>query len=247
MNPSTRARLRVLAAAAAVAMLPAVAVAQDAARILVFGDSLTWGWVPTSPIVPTTRHAPGDRWTTAMSEALGEGHEVVVEGLSGRTTNIDDPNDPKLNGADYLPAALASHEPLDLVIILLGTNDTKSYLDRTPFEIGLGAGELINMVHEAPGWTWTDYPTPRVLLISPPPLGAEIDPGAAADFEGGLEKSRALPEIYAAIAAAAGESFFDAGTVIETDGVDGIHFTAETNRALGEAVAGRVREILAAQ
>lgn len=227
------------------------AAAQEAAqepanrRILVYGDSLTWGWTPASPIVPTVRHPAADRWTTHLAETLGAGYEVLDEGLSGRTTNIADPTDAKLNGADYLPAALASHEPLDLVIILLGTNDTKAYLDRTPLEIGLGAGELINMVHEAPGWTWTDYPTPAVLLVSPPPLGETIDAGAEADFEGGREKSLALPEIYRGISQLAGEHFFDAGAVIETDGVDGIHFTAETNATLGRAVAAEVQRILA--
>lgn len=234
-----------IAAALAFALAaPLAAQEAEPKRILVFGDSLTWGWTPAEPIVPTTRHPMEDRWTTAMSEALGEGYEVAVEGLSGRTTNIDDPNDPKLNGADYLPSAMASHEPLDLVIILLGTNDTKTYLDRTPLEIALGAGELINIVHESPGWDWTDYETPEVLLISPPPLGETIAPGAAEIFEGSREKSEALPEVYLGMAELAGEHFFDAGTAIETDGVDGIHFTAGTNRTLGEAVAGEVEKIL---
>ena len=218
--------------------------ADDERNILVFGDSLTWGWTPMDPITPTVRHPEADRWTTAMSEALGDGYDVEVDGLSGRTTNIDDPNDDKLNGADTLPAALAAHEPLDLVVILLGTNDTKAYLERTPFEIGLGAGELVNIVHESPGWDWTDYPTPAVLLVSPPPLGEKIDPLAADAFAGGLEKSKALPAVYEAIADAAGEHFFDAGSVVSTDGVDGIHFSADTNRALGAAVADEVRRVL---
>ncbi|MEM9223067.1 MAG: SGNH/GDSL hydrolase family protein [Pseudomonadota bacterium] len=218
----------------------------DTKNILVFGDSLTWGWKPVEPIVPTVRHDVDDRWTSALSEALGDGYELVVEGLSGRTTNIEDPNDPKLNGSDYLPAAMASHEPLDLVIIMLGTNDTKTYLKRTPFEIGLGMGELINIVHESPYWDWTDYPSPEILVISPPPLADKIDPLAAGIFEGSKEKTLALPAVYESIATAAGEHFFDASTVIGADGigVDGIHFTADANRALGTAVAEKVKEIL---
>lgn len=221
------------------------AIADDEAkRVFVFGDSLTWGWTPVEPIIPTTRHPDANQWTTVLGESLGKGYELIVDGLSGRTTNIDDPNDPKLNGADYLPAALAAHEPLDLVIILLGTNDTKTYLDRTPFEIGLGAGDLINIVQESPGWDWTDYPSPSVLLISPPPLGETIDPLAAEIFVGAREKSEALPAVYEAIASAADEHFFDAGSVVSTDGVDGIHFTADTNRTLGAAVAEEVKQLL---
>ncbi len=226
-------------------VIPLTAQAQDDnKRILVFGDSLTWGWVPSEPIVPTTRHALEERWTSVMSDALGDEYRVVVDGLSGRTTNIDDPNDPKLNGADYLPSLLAANEPLDLVVILLGTNDTKTYLDRTPFEIGLGAGELINQVQKSPGWDWTDYPPPQVLLISPPPLGEKIDPLAAEIFVGGLEKSQQLPAVYSAIADAAGEHFFDAGSVVSTDGVDGVHFTAATNQTLGQALAKEVIAVL---
>ena len=131
------------------------------------------------------------------------------------------------------------------MIIFLGTNDTKTYLDRTPLEIGLGAGDLINMVHEAPGWNWTEYTTPEVLLISPPPLGETIGAMAAEIFEGSREKSMELPSVYSAVAEMAGENFFDAGTVIQTDGIDGIHFTADANRTLGVAVAAEVERVLA--
>lgn len=235
---------------AALAFLANGAAAQEGAdrrNILVFGDSLTWGWVPKEPIVPTTRHAEADRWPVIMAEALGEGYHVVTEGLSGRTTNIDDPNAPGLlNGADDLDALVMSHEPLDLVVILLGTNDTKSYLDRSPLEIGLGMGELINIVQEGSGLGWYDYEPPQVMVISPPPLGDEIDPGAAEDFADGAEKIAALPPIYSAIADAAGVDFFDAASVVETShvGPDGIHLLAEGNEVLGAAVAREVETAL---
>ncbi len=61
-----------------------------------------------------------------------EGYEIVEEGLGARTTSIDGPVDPPLSGSAYLPAALASHLPLDLVTLMLGTNDTKSYCRRSP-------------------------------------------------------------------------------------------------------------------
>jgi len=100
-------------------------------RILCYGDSLTWGWVPMDNAVPTHRYPFEQRWTGVMAAELGDGYEIVEEALSGRTTAVDDPTDPRLNGASYLPSALASHLPLDLVIILLGSNDTEVYFDRT--------------------------------------------------------------------------------------------------------------------
>ena len=232
------------------AMVSGAAMAEDEQaprNVLVFGDSITWGWVPMDPITPTSRHAQEDRWPEIMGATLGEGYNIVTEGLSGRTTNIDDPTAPGLmNGADYLDSAIVSHEPLDLVVIMLGTNDTKSYLERSPLEIGLGMGELINIVQEGSGLGWYEYEPPLILVISPPPLGEEIDPGAAEAFDGGAEKIAQLPEIYRGIAETAGVHFFDAATVVNRShvGPDGIHILVEGNQALGEAVAGEVETIL---
>ena len=236
--------------AALLTLLPAMALADahsGTRNVLVFGDSLTWGWAPTSPIAPTTRHAPEDRWTAHLATALGDGYDIVVEGLSARTTNMDDPNFPGLmNGADYLDSAITSHDPLDLVIIMLGTNDTKTYLDRSPFEIGLGMGELVNIVQEGPGTGFTEWSVPEILVLSPPPLGPEIDPAAADIFEGGQAKLDQLPRIYGLIAEAAGAHVFDAASVLDVSGVgvDGIHLKAEANATLGNAVADAVRAIM---
>ena len=108
-------------------------------RILCFGDSLTWGWIATPEGAPTTRYPYSERWTGVMAATLGGGYEIIEEGLNARTTSIDDPVDPRLNGSAYLPTALASHLPLDLVIIMLGTNDAKSFYRRSSYEIALGA------------------------------------------------------------------------------------------------------------
>ena len=108
-----------------------------AKRILCFGDSLTWGWVPVADGMPTERYPRKDRWPGALADKLGSDYLVLEEGLSARTTNIDDPTDPRLNGSKYLPASLASHLPLDLVILMLGTNDTKAYFGRTPLDLSL--------------------------------------------------------------------------------------------------------------
>ena len=107
---------------------------------------------------------------------LGEGYEVVDEALNGRTTDLVDPTVPGVTGAGldgsaYLPAAMASHLPLDLVIIMLGTNDLKAMYDRSPFRIALGVGELVDIVQTIDGGVGTDYPDPKVLVLGPPPLG----------------------------------------------------------------------------
>ena len=213
-------------------------------RILCFGDSLTWGWVPSADGAPTDRFAPDVRWTGVLAEALGEGFEVIEEGLSARTTNLDDPSDPRLNGAGYLPACLASHLPLDLVVVMLGTNDTKAYFRRTPTDIGLGASVLIGQILSSGGGVGTSYPAPGVLLVAPPPLGETPHPWFQLIFEGAREKSASLAHVYSSLASFMKVPFFDAGSVIATDGVDGVHFTEQNNRDLGAALADRVRVLL---
>ena len=122
-------------------------------RVMCFGDSLTWGWVAVSEGSPTTRFPYHERWTGVMAAKLGSAYEIIEEGLSARTTSIDDPVDPRLNGSAYLPAAVASHLPLDLVIIMLGTNDTKSYYRRTPYEVAVGMSKLVAQVLTVRRWS----------------------------------------------------------------------------------------------
>ncbi|CAN5164791.1 SGNH/GDSL hydrolase family protein [soil metagenome] len=213
--------------------------------VLCFGDSLTWGWIPTDAGSPTQRYPRDTRWTGVLADTLGEDYSVIEEGLSARTTNVDDPTDPRLNGAAYLPAALASHLPLDLVILMLGTNDTKAYLGRTPFDIATGMSILAVQVLTAAGGIGTTYPAPKLLVVAPPPLGVMPDPWFQLMFEGGHEKSAALADTYRAMTSFFKVPFFDAGSVISTEGSDGIHFSEQNNRDLGAALADQVRQLLA--
>lgn len=213
-------------------------------RILCFGDSLTWGWIPVDEGVPTTRFDPDVRWTGVLANELGDGWTVVEEGLSARTTNIDDPTDPRLNGAAYLPACLASHLPLDLVVIMLGTNDTKAYFHRSVLDIANGMGVLASTVLSAAGGVGTSYPAPQVLIVAPPPLAPMPHPWFRLIFDGAAQKTTDLPAAYEALASFLKVPFFDAGTVVSTDGVDGIHFTAANNHDLGVALSAKVRELL---
>lgn len=214
-----------------------------AKRIMCFGDSLTWGWNPTLAGVPVERYPRFERWTGVMAAELGDEFEIVEEGLSGRTTNVDDPTDARLNGAAYLPSALASHLPLDLVIIMLGTNDAKVYFNRTPFDIAAGALVLIRQVAQSTGGVGTAYPAPRVMLVAPPPLSDMPSPWFAELFKGGREKTVQLAERYRALAEFLNIPFFNAGDVIATEGADGIHFSKENNAILGKALAGKVQSL----
>jgi len=215
-------------------------------RIMCFGDSLTWGWVPVIEGVPTTRYPADVRWTGVLRAELGESFVVIEEGLSARTTMLSDPTDPRLDGSAYLPSALASHLPLDLVILMLGTNDTKAYFHRTPFEITAGMSKLVGQVLGSAGGVGTIYPAPQVLVVAPPPLTPMPHAYFQSLFGGAHEKSAQFGKLYGDLADFMKVHFLDAGTVISTDGVDGIHFTEDNNRDLGKAIAVRVGQILSA-
>ncbi|MEP3299991.1 MAG: SGNH/GDSL hydrolase family protein [Pseudoruegeria sp.] len=213
-------------------------------RIMCFGDSLTWGWVPVIEGVPTTRYPADVRWTGVMQRQLGEDYIVIEEGLSARTTSLNDPTDPRLDGSAYLPSALASHFPLDLVIIMLGTNDTKAYFHRTPFEVAAGISKLVGQVLSSAGGVGTIYPAPQVLIVAPPPLTPMPHAYFQSLFGGAHKKTSAFSKQYADLADFMKVEFFDAGSVISTDGVDGIHFTEENNAVLGKALAQKIRDFL---
>ncbi|MEM5469539.1 MAG: SGNH/GDSL hydrolase family protein [Sulfitobacter sp.] len=216
----------------------------DSKSIMCFGDSLTWGWIPVIEGAPTLRYPYAKRWTGVMSAELGTGYNIIEEGLSARTTSVDDPNDPRLNGSAYLPSALASHLPLDLVIVMLGTNDTKAFFHRTPFEITNGLGKLLGQIGGSAGGIGTTYPAPKALVVAPPPLTEMPHPFLQSMFGGGHEKSAEFAKQYRDLADFMKVDFFNAGDVIRTGGCDGIHFTEENNETLGKALAEKVRKIL---
>ncbi len=208
--------------------------------VLCYGDSLTWGYDAAGQ---GRRHAFEDRWPSVLQAELGGAARVIPEGLNGRTTAFDDHlADCDRNGARTLPTILASHAPLDLIILLLGTNDMKSFICGRAIGARQGMGRLIDIVR---GLT---YPmaaaAPKVLLVSPPAVRETEDINFSAMFGESIAESRKLAPLYAALAAEVNCGFFDAGTVAETTPMDGIHLDAENTRRIGAALAPKVRDML---
>lgn len=207
--------------------------------ILCYGDSLTWGYDPAGP----GRHEWKDRWPSVLQDALGQGARVIAEGLNGRTTVFDDflSGDDR-NGARVLPGVLSSHSPLDLVILLLGTNDMKPFVCGHAVGAQRGMRRLIRIVrgHDYP----LDGAAPDILVVAPPPVRETGDPDFAAVFAGGPAQSRMLASLYADLADEEGCGFFDAGSVAETSPVDGVHLDAASSRALGRGLEPIVRLML---
>ncbi len=204
-------------------------------RILLYGDSNTFGIGPMPRLGEDVVHSRGVRWGDVMASALGPDWEVVIEGLPGRTTVHDDPIEgDDRNGLSVLPAILISNRPIDVRVICLGTNDLKHRFGLRAQDVALG---LARLAREA----LASGTVGRVLLIAPPPPKARGD--FAEMFAGVETRGAGLADHVARFAAEEGADFFDAGSVIAVDEMDGIHWSAEAHRVLGLAVADVVRGI----
>jgi lysophospholipase L1-like esterase len=204
--------------------------------ILAYGDSLTWGHDAEG----MTRHAYEDRWPSVLQKALGHGVRVIPEGLGGRTTAYDDHLAPcERNGAKMLPTVLHSHAPLDLVILMLGTNDLKPVIAGSAHGAVKGMRRLVEIIqHHA--WPF-DFDGPEILIVSPPFVRETANADYAAGFGGAIEQSKMLSTFYRDMADETGCGFFDAASVAVASPVDGVHLDAENTRAIGRGLEPIVR------
>ncbi len=204
--------------------------------ILCFGDSNTWGYNP----VTQDRFPFAERWVGVLTHELSEGYLVIPEGQNGRTTVWDDPVDGgHKNGQWYLIPCLESHKPIDLVIILLGVNDLKKRFSVSAYDVANSAGLLVELVQKSDAGP--NDAAPQILLVAPPPI-ARLS-GYAEMFEGAEPKSRKLAGHYRRVTEEQGCYFMDAGQIIVSSDLDGIHFEASEHAKLGKALASQVRRL----
>lgn len=206
-------------------------------RILCYGDSNTWGYDPVSQ----DRLSADNRWTGVLGRALGNGYAIIEEGLCGRTTVWDDPIEGYKNGQTYLIPCLDTHRPLDLVVLMLGTNDLKQRFSLSAYDIAEGAKALVRIIQgSSAGYHWR---APPVLLLAPPPT-AKLT-AFAEMFEGAGQKSRLFSTHYGRVAQEMGCAYLDTSTVVVSSDLDGIHLEASEHQRLGQALAARIKALLA--
>lgn len=204
-------------------------------QILAFGDSLTWGSDPHT----AGRHPHGDRWPVALGEGLADA-VVFAEGLRGRTTiHARHSACVEMRGDAVLPVLLHSHAPLDLAVIMLGTNDI--YEGHPSYLIRDGLERLVEIIRHHP-WRLPAVAEPQVLLVSPPPMSLCSDPDITPEM---VAQSEALAEVIKPLADGLGCGFFDAAQVARASAADGYHLEAADSRALGLALRVPVAAMLA--
>lgn len=206
--------------------------------ILCYGDSNTYGL--RSDL--TTRYPRDKRWTGILQDILGKDYYIIEEGLGGRTTVWDDPVEDYKNGKKYLLPCLDSHKPLDLIVLMLGTNDLKSRFSVSPFDIGVSMENLLRTIRCSDAGL--DFQPPEVLLICPVPIrsvkNADLDQ-MIPDME---RRSRALSHYYRIAAEKYHAYYMDPGETVEVNDQDGIHYTEKGHRTMAALVADEIKKIL---
>ena len=211
-------------------------------HIVCFGDSNTHGYCvdPRDCADGGIRFNESERWTRRLQAALGEEYLVIEEGLSGRTTCFDDPIHEGLSGLSYIYPCLKSHETVDLLIIMLGTNDTKDRFYASAACIGIGMARLVKKAQACECWGGKK---PSILVVAPPHIGEGMLHSEVAATMGSLcvEKSRELAKYYKAQCDLIGCHFLDAQELgCEFNTVDYMHLTRRGH----ETLAGKLAEIV---
>lgn len=205
-------------------------------QILCYGDSNTWGLIPGT----SDRFTWGVRWTSVLQEKLNsESVRVIEEGLCGRTTIFEDSYRANRNGLDSLPLILESHNPIDFVVLMLGTNDCKSFYKTNAYKIGKGIEQCIDKLLE-------QISADKILLISPIRLGDEVwkeeyDP----EFDQiSVDVAKQLPDEYKRIALKKKVHFMAASDYVSPSEVDQEHLSAESHKIFADAVFEKLKNLI---
>ena len=214
-------------------------------NILVYGDSNSWGYLDDG----TGLRAP-ERWPQVMARTLRSDVCLSEACLPGRTTAIDDTEmGAFVNGRTHLLPTLLSHQPIDLVIIMLGTNDFKARFNRSVGDIAQSLFDLANIVRDAGAGRgpWRDGSRPDVCIIAPPVLGRRADDPTwdrCEEWLNGRDKSLALPTVLRAGCEALRLLFVDANDSVQSSELDPIHWSEESHQRFGQYMAHTLKPIL---
>lgn len=208
-------------------------------RILCFGDSLTWGYDPETHV----RFPEENRWTMVLQNILGDAYTVIEEGQNGRTIATDDPSEGEKNGLKYIGPCLESQRPLDLVIIMLGSNDFKRKFAYSSMDI---AGEMQIFLEKV--ITYNHFRCRdefQILLVSPPHVGESIRTSWLGDcfgYENARKLSLEMSAWYQKLADMYHCRFLDAAEYVTASEIDGCHLDAENQRKFGKVIADYILE-----
>lgn len=205
--------------------------------ILCYGDSITWGYNP----VDGTRFPFEKRWPGIVQKEFGQSVRVIEEALPGRTTNWDSPFLSERNGQKSLPMVLETHAPIDIFILMLGTNDLWKSFNLDASDIAASCMSLIWTVQKSMAGPETGVP--EILLIAPYPLG-RLSQFMKFYFGGRTGVSKQLAREYRKASQAVGCRFMDSTKYVKASDRDGVHLDEAGQRKLALGVRKAVSALL---
>jgi len=210
---------------------------KDSAKtILCYGDSNTRGSVPKLADSPSEKHPRSVRWTGVLQNLIGDDFEIINEGLSGRTLVAFNSEYPERTGITHLKAILLTHRPIDLVIVMLGTNDVKDIYNLSAEQISEHLEQTIKLIQE--------QGVQKTLVVCPAKVIAREDGTVDARFSKAPEKMEKLPLLFKEVAEKYNCNFLNLQEHITSSKIDGFHLEPEMHRKIGELLAKEISKIL---
>ena len=216
--------------------------------ILCFGDSNTWGFMPRHdrpPVKADNRYPWEVRWPGRLEGLLGPGWRTIEAGLNGRTTMFDCYMEEYRNGLKAIDYSLLTAMPVDLVILMLGTNDSKRFFNQPPYLIAHGMQRLIDRVLRGGYGYGPGGEAPQILVVSPIRMTEGVlTSWLSNEFDAAsIARCNQLSDCLERVAAQNGAHFLDAGATVSADDSDGIHMNAEGHAKVAELLCAKIREI----
>jgi lysophospholipase L1-like esterase len=216
-------------------------------NILCYGDSNTWGYVPQADHASSKMRYPRNiRRPGVLQALLAEKYFVIEEGLNSRTTNLEHTLPPDRNGKTYLSPCLYSHAPIDLVILALGGNDTKTYFNRSAEEIKDGLAELVNIIQSSPYGNDMVH-SPQILIttcVIPLHYIEDVqDENGMKFMKGAVKKSQELVGLYALLAKEMACHYLDLSADVIPSKIDGVHYDEAAHKKCAELISKKIIEI----
>lgn len=209
-------------------------------NILCYGDSNTFGYVPATM---GDRYDKSIRWTGILGKLLGEDYNIIEEACNGRTTIYNYPTESWKNGLPYIKPCLHSHKPIDLITVMLGTNDLKKFFGVNKDNIGVGITKTIEEIKDY--FATKKLPLPKIILMAPPVLGDNLENSPLGEeYElSSIEVSKHFSKEYEKIAKEYNCIFLDAGLYTKPSFEDSIHITVDSHKRLADELYKVIKDI----
>ncbi len=209
-------------------------------NILCFGDSNTWGYDPATQ----TRFSNNIRWTGVLQNLLGNNFNIIEEGLNGRTTNINEREEHALgyyrdfrSSMDLVSILIETNSPIDLVVVMLGTNDLKNNFNQSSDDISTNMKLVCEAIIN------NDYFNSKTIILVSPTHINESSPNLLDSFIGTAEKSKFLAKLYKKIADDLDLFFMDASQSVKTNQIDGLHWDAMQHSDFANSIYNKIKSI----